>query len=699
MASTFAIVLTCGTLWLAGQDPETAQQAADEVQLAGATSDVATRPGGDAGNKAPQPSDAQHIARLQRTIESDRKELEAIQRADDDPNGEYRESEAEFQKIDDQWLARRQEIEDLRRANRIREADRLAADSQQLKARWQVAKDRFDLAINWRKTVREKAAVLEKKTRQDSEALDTLVGNDPLPAPPLSSSAADPQAALTAEGGTQAARAPAPQGAGLGQPVPAAEAPAPLPLSPLAQLPPAAPAAPERADDESGDTAQKKREIAKAQKEADDRRAAAQEAEHRVTNVNERHDGLREEIKAEQHLLELAHTKADQAQTAREKIGKELQDTLASNPAETVHVWEEVAEADKRYATARAEVQKTQDRLDELRNELTGLQGEQLTALQDVKQKHDEADAAQDTVDRLQNPFTLTNIGNWFLEHGPKLLAILVGTLLLSLVVRISGRHLAQAVARSGLRGSARDRENRALTLVGVFRNTAAIALITGGLLMTLDEVGIPIAPLMGGAAVLGLAVAFGAQNLIRDYFTGFMVLLEDQYGVNDVVKISDVAGSVEKITLRTTVLRDLEGAVHFIPHGSITTVTNMTHGWSRALVEIGVGYGEDADRVMSVLMDIGRELRKDPTYGPLILDGPEMLGLDSLGDSAVVFKFYVKTQPTQRWFVRRELLRRIKIKFDELGIEIPFPQRTVHIRREDGDLESGGPPGPDSEK
>jgi small conductance mechanosensitive channel len=245
----------------------------------------------------------------------------------------------------------------------------------------------------------------------------------------------------------------------------------------------------------------------------------------------------------------------------------------------------------------------------------------------------------------------------------------------------LSGRHIAQVVARSGIRGSARERENRAITLVGVFRNLAAIVLITGGVLMTLDEVEIPIAPLMGGAAVVGLAVAFGAQNLIRDYFSGFMVLLEDQYGVNDVVKIGDVAGSVEKITLRMTVLRDLEGAMHFIPHGSITTVTNMTHGWSRALIEIGVGYREKPDRVMSVLMDIARELRTDPMYG-----------LDSLGDSSVVFKYHVKTQATQRWFVRRELLRRIKNKFDELGIEIPFPQRTLHIQRDNPDLESGAP-------
>ncbi|MEX2113119.1 MAG: mechanosensitive ion channel family protein [Pirellulales bacterium] len=288
------------------------------------------------------------------------------------------------------------------------------------------------------------------------------------------------------------------------------------------------------------------------------------------------------------------------------------------------------------------------------------------------------------------NPFSLANVLKWLADHGPKLLTILIGLLLLSYAVRVSSRQLAKAVARTSSRGTAIDRENRAITLVGVFRNTASIALVTGGVLMALDQVGIPIGPLMGGAAVLGLAVAFGAQNLVRDYFSGFMVLLEDQYGVNDVVKIGDASGSVEKITLRITVLRDLDGCVHFIPHGSISQVTNMTHGWSRAVVDVGVAYKENPDRVMGVLVEIGQEMRKDPKFGPLILDGPEMLGVDGFGDSAVTIKFFLKTQPAQRWLVKRELLRRIKNRFDELGIEIPFPQRTIHHRRDDGDATAG---------
>jgi small conductance mechanosensitive channel len=199
----------------------------------------------------------------------------------------------------------------------------------------------------------------------------------------------------------------------------------------------------------------------------------------------------------------------------------------------------------------------------------------------------------------------------------------------------------------------------------------------------------------MGGAAVLGLAIAFGAQNLIRDYFYGFVILLENQYKLNDVLKIGELAGQVEQITLRMTVLRDIEGNVHFIPNGKIDSVTNMTHGWSRAVIEVGVGYGEDADRVMQVLLDVAAELRQAAEFRGLILDDAEMLGVESLGDSSMVIKFLVKTRPMSKWAVKRELLRRIKRRFDELGIEIPLPQRVIYHRAASAELPLLSAPAP----
>ena len=161
------------------------------------------------------------------------------------------------------------------------------------------------------------------------------------------------------------------------------------------------------------------------------------------------------------------------------------------------------------------------------------------------------------------------------------------------------------------------ERENRARTLVSVFHNAANLIVIIGGLLMLISEAGINIMPLVGAAGVIGLAVAFGAQNLVRDYFSGFMILLENQYGINDVIKVGDIGGLVERITLRVTVLRGLDGTVHFIPNGQIDKVSNMTHGWSRALFEIGVAYKEDVDLVMKTLVQLGKELRADPTFLP----------------------------------------------------------------------------------
>ena len=160
--------------------------------------------------------------------------------------------------------------------------------------------------------------------------------------------------------------------------------------------------------------------------------------------------------------------------------------------------------------------------------------------------------------------------------------------------------------------------------------------------------------------------------------FHGFMILLENQYKLNDIIKVGDISGQVERITMRVTILRDLEGNVHFVPNGRIESVTNMTHGWSRALLEIRIGYNEDADRVMGILIDLADELRHDPNFAPLILDDAEMLGVDSLGESALVVKFTIKTRPLKQWAVRREMLRRIKHRFDELNIQIPGPRLSL---------------------
>jgi small conductance mechanosensitive channel len=285
---------------------------------------------------------------------------------------------------------------------------------------------------------------------------------------------------------------------------------------------------------------------------------------------------------------------------------------------------------------------------------------------------------------------TLGDVQTWFVEHGFTVLVIVVGiAAILWLASLLQGR-IVKLLAGGSDRGSSIERENRAKTLVGVINNGLRTAAIVVGTIMILKEFAVPIEPLLGGVAVIGLAVAFGAQSLIKDYFTGFMVLLEQQYMLGDVIKIGDITGQVENVTMRLTVLRDFEGRVHFVPHGQITTVTNLTHGWSRAVIDVGIAYDEDTDRVVQVLTDLTKELRADATFGPMILEDVSMLGVDALGDSAVMIKFGIQTRPMKQWDVKREMLRRMKRRFDELKIEIPFPQRTVWVREEGRGGEEG---------
>lgn len=274
-------------------------------------------------------------------------------------------------------------------------------------------------------------------------------------------------------------------------------------------------------------------------------------------------------------------------------------------------------------------------------------------------------------------------------RHGPPiLLTLAMVTSVLWIARQLKERAVGWLVG-NGQQETLPERTSRVQTLVSVLHNAVRTVVLALGALMLLQELGVPIGPLLGGAAVVGLAVAFGAQSLIKDYFTGFLVLLEQQYLLGDVVRIGQVTGKVEQITLRLTVLRDVEGAVHFIPHGQITTVTNLSHGWSRAVLDVSVAYQEDVDRVMEVFREVASGLRNDPQFQSLVVEEPLMHGVDQLGDSGVTIRFSIKTRPGRQWEVRRELLRRIKRRCDELGIEIPFPQRAIWIR----DGEWSGPP------
>jgi small conductance mechanosensitive channel len=217
-------------------------------------------------------------------------------------------------------------------------------------------------------------------------------------------------------------------------------------------------------------------------------------------------------------------------------------------------------------------------------------------------------------------------------------------------------------------------------TIKGVFSGLVSIAVFVIAIMMVLKELGVEIAPILASAGVVGVAVGFGAQHLVRDVINGFFILLNDEIRVGDVVQIAGKGGLVEKISLRMTILRDLAGNVHFVRNGEITVVTNMTKEYSRYVFDVGVAYREDVDQVIEVLKDIDKEMREDETYSKDILEPLEILGLDQFGDSAVIIKARTKTKPIRQWAVGREFNRRLKKRFDQLDIEIPFPHTTLYI-------------------
>jgi small conductance mechanosensitive channel len=216
-------------------------------------------------------------------------------------------------------------------------------------------------------------------------------------------------------------------------------------------------------------------------------------------------------------------------------------------------------------------------------------------------------------------------------------------------------------------------------TLERVFIYALSVIVTVIAVMLVLSEFGISIAPLLATAGVAGLAVGFGAQSLVKDYFTGFVMLIENQIRVGDVVEVSGKAGVVQELTLRYVQLRDYEGAVHYVPNGTIVTVTNRSRGFAYAVMDTGIAYKEDIDRVYAVMRQTAAELRADPEFAPRIMEDLEISGVDQWADSAVMIKSRIKTMALEQWKVRREYLRRLKVAFDRHEIEIPFPQRTVH--------------------
>ncbi len=271
----------------------------------------------------------------------------------------------------------------------------------------------------------------------------------------------------------------------------------------------------------------------------------------------------------------------------------------------------------------------------------------------------------------------------WSVTNGLRIVLILICIWAAIKISKIASRNIVRYASKK-MGPEAQEEERRIHTLVQIFDVAAKVLIIVFGGMIIIKEMGIDIAPMLAGAGILGLAIGFGSQALVKDLVSGFFMILENQIRVGDVVKIGNTGGLVEQITLRTVVLRDLEGIVHTIPNGEITTLSNMTYGWSRAKLDIGVAYKENVDNVMKVLGDLGRSMSAEEAYKDIILEEPTILGVDSLDDSCVTIRMIIKTVPLKQWDVAREFRRRVKNEFDRVGIEIPFPHRTVYIRQDE---------------
>lgn len=290
----------------------------------------------------------------------------------------------------------------------------------------------------------------------------------------------------------------------------------------------------------------------------------------------------------------------------------------------------------------------------------------------------DSLEALPVTMDSLMtNPsIFFSSLHHWAIDHVPRIAGIILLMLLAMWIAKIVSSRIFAFYTRKQQDSEV---QKRADTLSSIFSLILRITILLLGGIMLLSELGIEIGPILAAAGVVGLAIGFGAQNLVQDIISGFFILLEDQIRVGDVVQIAGKGGLVEKINLRAVILRDLSGNVHYVRNGMIDIVTNMTKEFSMYVFDIGVAYRENTDEVVKVIKLVDEDLQSDPEFAPNILEPIEILGVDQFADSAVIIKARYKTVSLKQWMVAREFNRRLKMAFDERDIEIPFPHMTFY--------------------
>jgi small-conductance mechanosensitive channel len=267
----------------------------------------------------------------------------------------------------------------------------------------------------------------------------------------------------------------------------------------------------------------------------------------------------------------------------------------------------------------------------------------------------------------------------WIMDHGIKIVVILTIFLVIRKFLGVFVEKILRRIIISDRYISKEARDKREGTLVRIFTVSFNILVLVLTVMMVMQELGIAIGPLLTAAGIVGLALGFGGQYLIRDLIAGFFIILENQYRIGDVVNFETTAGLVEDISLRMTTLRDLDGVVHHVPHGEIKRVSNLSKDFARVNLNVNIAYNSNLEHVIEVVNQVGQTLANDPEWGPFILTPPAFLRVDDFGQSALVIKILGDTLPLKQWDVSGELRKRLKMAFDQEHIEIPLPQRVVH--------------------
>jgi moderate conductance mechanosensitive channel len=593
-------------------------------------------------------SDAERVARIEKVIASDKARLTALAadltvRAD-----HFARMSAEVAKREAKLAAMRAQLE---AAVDVDETARIEKEIVAAEEKYELVKELSDLALQSEKAAREQILTLEQKIGIDQQALDEALGKVGMP------ESTDPAAGTTVPG-QPTTQAPSQGGA----------TPGVIPGMPAV---PASPGAPPGALQK---TVPETAEQIEARKQAATTAREAELAERAVLSFLERKAALQNQIDLEKSLLDTAlqsKALADQALQIRQR---ELDEAKRSGSSKAA-----IAQAREKLDRIIVVLQELDQQIAQRENTLEGfsrrmqaLYDEQAAVTQQAELKRKEAAAAQKQSVWLGSPLHPTNIARWGLTRGPNMLLVLIVVLVVLFVIRRSVHKVARATVGKGRRHR-RDATTRADTLALSFGSAATMIIGIVGIFLIFEAAGVDIATILGGAAVLGVAIAFGAQNLMRDYFNGFIILIEDQYELNDLVTIGSITGRVESVSLRTTALRDMKGKLHFIPNGEIKSVTNRSYEWARIVFDIRVAYKENVDQVMAEILAVAREVCADPKYKDGVMDQPEMLGVDAFTEFGVHIKCLLKTSPNDLFPIKREILRRIKNRFDELGIEIPM--------------------------